>query len=58
MLRLDQRILIGDDIEVVYVNSSRGAARLGVKAPPHIRVDRKEVALGLAKVQRRDMPKK
>jgi len=40
----DETILIGDDIEIVVVAIQSGKVRLGIKAPPGVRVDRLEVA--------------
>ena len=46
MLMLDrktgQKILIGDDIEVVVSRIGKGRVSIGVKAPKHIQVDREE----------------
>ena len=39
----DQSIMIGDDIEVTIVDMKGGKVRLGINAPKHISVHRKEV---------------
>jgi len=36
-------VMIGDDIEVYVVDISAGKVRLGIVAPKHIAVNRKEV---------------
>lgn len=39
-----ERILIGNDIEIVVVEADVHRVRLGIKAPPEVRIDRSEVA--------------
>lgn len=39
----DESIMIGDDIEVVIVRNVNGKVKLGINAPQHIQVHRKEV---------------
>lgn len=39
----DERLLIGDNIEIVIVSSSRGKVRIGIQAPKDIRILRKEL---------------
>jgi carbon storage regulator len=41
----DQSIMIGDDVEVVIVDVHRDQVKLGITAPRHIAVHRKEVYL-------------
>ena len=52
MRRVGETICIGEDIVVKVVSLERNRVRLGVQAPPHVRVDREEVAekkrLGIA----------
>ena len=40
---IDQKILIGDDIEILVVRMRRGQVVLGITAPRTIPVDREEV---------------
>ena len=45
-----QRIVIGDDISIMVLSvSPNGRVRLGIEAPPDVRIDREEV---LAKIQK------
>ena len=39
----DQKIMIGDDIEIIVVDIRRDKVRLGITAPKRIPVHRKEV---------------
>lgn len=41
--KLDQRIKIGEDIEIVVVSISGDAVRLGIEAPRSVKVLRSEV---------------
>ncbi len=43
--KLNQRILIGDDIVITIVDLDFGKVRVGVDAPANVRVDREEVAI-------------
>jgi carbon storage regulator len=44
MRRPGESICIGNDIVVTVVGFERNRARIGVKAPRHIAVDREEIA--------------
>lgn len=46
-----ESIMIGDDIEVIVIESRDGQVRLGVRAPDEVRVHRREIWLS---EQRRD----
>ena len=39
----DESIMIGQDVEIVIVDVRNGKVRLGINAPKHIPVHRKEV---------------
>ena len=39
----DETIIIGDDIEITIVDIRGDKVRLGINAPPHVPVHRKEV---------------
>lgn len=39
-----QVVKIGDDIEVMVTRIENGKVRLGIKAPPDVKIYRKEVA--------------
>ena len=39
-----ETIVIGDGIRVVVLETASGRARLGIEAPPDVRVDREEIA--------------
>ncbi len=40
---INGRILIGDDVVITVVDIRGDKVRLGIAAPPHVRVDREEV---------------
>lgn len=46
--KLDERILIGKDIEVIVVEIRGDNVRLGIKAPQNLTVHREEVAERIA----------
>lgn len=39
-----ERIVIGDDIVITFLGMRNGQGRIGVVAPPHVAVDRQEIA--------------
>ena len=41
--KLDESVVIGNEIEVVVLRIDRHAVRIGIKAPRHISVHRKEI---------------
>lgn len=41
--KLGETIFIGDDIKITVVDIEHGKIRLGIEAPPAIRIDRQEV---------------
>lgn len=41
--KLDERILIGDDVVVTVVSIRGGVVQLGIEAPRHVRIHREEV---------------
>ena len=42
--KVGEAIMIGDDVEIILLaQSSKNQGRLGIKAPPHISVHRKEI---------------
>lgn len=45
----DERILIGDDIEIVVASIRGDKVRLGIHAPPGVAVDRQEVREAIEK---------
>jgi|GEM_PF-1082361 len=50
--RVDQRIRIGDDIEVVVLGIEGDHVKLGIQAPRHIRVLRHELLVGVQEENR------
>lgn len=42
--KLNQRILIGDDIRITVVGVSGGQVRIGIEAPRDLRIFREEIA--------------
>jgi carbon storage regulator len=54
---IDERIVIGDDIviQVVRIQGGEGGSvRLGITAPPEVRIDREEVRRRIERRQRRE----
>ena len=49
-----ERIMIGDDIEIMVIEIKGDKCRLGIKAPPHVQVHRREV---YEAIQRQQKPK-
>jgi len=41
--RIGEHLVIGDDIRVTVVAINRDTVRIGIEAPPSIRVDRQEI---------------
>lgn len=41
--KVDESILIGDDVRIVVVSVERGQVRLGIDAPKHVVVLREEL---------------
>jgi carbon storage regulator len=41
--RVGEHLVIGDDIRVTVVAINRDTVRIGIEAPPSIRVDRQEI---------------
>lgn len=39
----DERLKIGDDIEIIVTRISEGQVRLGIKAPPDTKIVRQEL---------------
>ena len=52
--KLNERIIIGDDITVTVVEIRDGTVRLGIEAPRSIAVHREEVAMEIRDAKRRD----
>ncbi len=50
--KIDQRIRIGDDIEVVVLGIEGDQVKLGIQAPRHIRVLRHELLVGVQEENR------
>lgn len=41
--KVGEEILIGDDIRITVLSTKGERVRLGIAAPPHVRVDRSEL---------------
>ena len=54
----DQSIIIGDGIEIIVVDIRGGKVRLGISAPQHIPVHRKEVYDSIKQSDGTDVPVK
>ena len=49
---IDETIVIGDDVEITIVGIQGEKVRLGINAPPHIAIHRKEVYDSIVRDQR------
>lgn len=38
--RINERILIGDNVEILVVDASHGRVELAIKAPPEVKISR------------------
>jgi len=52
--RVEQIICIGDDIEVMVIRIGQNSVRIGIKAPKHVNIARKELRIESAEVEDRD----
>jgi carbon storage regulator len=52
--RVEQVIYIGDDIEIIVTRIGPNSVRIGIKAPKHINIARKELRIGSAEVEDSD----
>lgn len=41
--RIGEKLIIGDDIEVVVLGIKGGQVKIGINAPDHVTVDREEI---------------
>lgn len=41
--KLNEKIIIGEDIEIQVVNISRNKVRIGINAPTHVKIIREEL---------------
>lgn len=51
--RLDERIIIGDDITIQVVHLTGGSVRLAINAPANVSVHREEVYQEIKRIERR-----
>lgn len=51
----NERILIGDDIQIVVTQIDGDKCRIGVIAPDHVQVDRKEIRVRRERDRDRDL---
>lgn len=40
---VNEVLCVGEDVEIVVVDIGKGKVKLGITAPPHVRIDRKEI---------------
>ncbi|MHC4187596.1 MAG: carbon storage regulator CsrA [Planctomycetota bacterium] len=55
---IDESIMIGDDIEIFVVHVGRNQVRLGIKAPKHTPVHRKEIYEKIQRMLAENIPHK
>lgn len=54
--RVGEEVIIGGNVHITLLEAVRGRVRLGVTAPPAVRVDRSEVATRRHRIARRPLP--
>lgn len=52
--RVEEVICIGDDIEIMVTRIGPNSVRIGIKAPKHINIARKELQIESAEVEDSD----
>lgn len=52
--RVEEIICIGDDIEVLIVHIGPNSVRIGIKAPKHINIARKELRIESPEIEDSD----
>jgi len=55
--RVGQEIVIGDDVQIVVLEVRGNQVRLGITAPPSLRVDRQEVRARQQLAEAKNAPK-
>ena len=56
--KLNESIIIGDDVEIAVVEIEKGHVRLGIKAPKDIAVHRKEIYVRIQEENRKAVTSK
>ena len=56
--RIGEKILIGDDIEIIVLGICRNQARIGIEAPESVKILRKELKLADEQKQKEDVCQK
>lgn len=51
--KIDQKILVGDNVEIMVVDIYQDKVRLGITAPKEVKVHREEVAVAIARGESR-----
>lgn len=41
--KVDQGLIIGDDVEITILESKDGIVKIGINAPKHVKIYRKEI---------------
>ena len=55
--KLNQKLIINDDIEVVILETYKNAVKIGIKAPNHVQVFREEIYREIKKAKHQAMGK-
>ncbi|MCS7022915.1 MAG: carbon storage regulator CsrA [Gemmataceae bacterium] len=53
--RQGESIIIGNDVRITVVSLGPGRVKLGIEAPPHVRVDREEIHARIVQEQAADV---
>lgn len=51
---VDERIMVGDNVIITVIDICGGKVKLGIEAPPGVRIDREEIRARIERDRRRE----